>query len=139
MAHLLLTRVGWPPHATYGVLATPDGVPFALTLEREDDNNRASTPTRAGACIPTGIYPCRRVMSPKFGDTFEVTGVPGRSHILFHKGNLEDDSRGCILVGEQFGLLAGRPGIIASREGFGEFLERQRGTDGFTLTIRDAT
>lgn len=71
---------------TFGVLL--DGaVPFALTLEREWLDNRLEV-----SCIPDGGYSCRRVNSPRFGGTFEVTGVPGWTYILFHSGNTEDDS-----------------------------------------------
>jgi len=61
--------------------------------------------------------------------------VPGRSHILFHKGNLADDSRGCILVGEAFNPVGGVDGITASKEGFTEFLAINDGAMEFTLTV----
>jgi hypothetical protein len=138
MTDLILRRVAIPEDATFGVLIRVDtAVPFAVTLEREADgwSNRKSTPTRAGACIPAGTYTCQRVQSPKFGNTFEVTGVPGRSHILFHKGNLADDSRGCILVGEAFNPVGGVDGITASKEGFTEFLAINADAMSFTLTV----
>lgn len=138
MADLILRRVAIPDGATFGVLIRADtAVPFAVTLEREADgwSNRKSTPTRPGACIPAGTYICKRVQSPKFGDTFEVTVVPGRSAILLHKGNLADDSRGCILVGESFNPVGGVDGITASKEGFGEFMALQSTVMAFTLTI----
>lgn len=129
MADLILRRVAGTDYATYGVLSR-DGVPFAVTLERPwlDNAPRQS-------CIPAGVYTCKRVQSPKFGDTFEVTGVPGRSAILFHKGNLPDDSLGCILVGESFNPVKGKPGITASTEGYGEFMALQKGVSTFTLTV----
>lgn len=129
MADLILRRVAGTDYATYGVLAR-DGVPFAVTLERPWLDNRARE-----SCIPAGVYLCKRVQSPKFGDTFEVTSVPGRSHILFHKGNVAEDSLGCILVGESFNPVKGKPGITASAEGYGEFMALQRGLNTFTLTV----
>lgn len=138
MPSLTLRRVAIPSDATFGVLIRDDTKkPFALTLERDWDNgsNRPSKGDKPGACIPAGTYTCIRVDSPKFGDTFEVKGVPGRSLILFHKGNLADDSRGCILVGEQFDPVKGGDGITASADGFAEFLALQAGTAAFTLTI----
>jgi hypothetical protein len=78
------------------------------------------------------------VNSPKFGDTFEVTDVPGRSHILFHKGNLEDDSHGCILVGESFNPVLGRPGITSSKEGFEEFMHMLSMVNEFPIDIVEA-
>jgi len=123
-------------HGAFGVLLYggrgpgESSVPFALTLERPWLDNRKHL-----SCVPPGSYVCRRVESPKFGDTFEVTGVPGRSHILFHTGNVMEDSEGCILVGEQFEALGGRPAVLSSRKGFREFLERLEGVEAFTLHI----
>ena len=129
MADLLLRRVAATDYATYGVLIR-DGVPFAVTLERPWLDN-----TPRESCIPAGTYRCQRVDSPKFGDTFEVTGVPGRSHILFHKGNVAEDSLGCILVGEAFNPVKGKPGITASADGYGEMMALQQGVNTFTLTV----
>jgi hypothetical protein len=108
-------------------------IPFAVTLERPWRDNR-----RNESCIPSGIYQCRKVNSPKFGPTFEVCDVPGRTAILFHKGNLQDDSHGCILIGEAFNPVTGRPGITASKEGFAEFLHLTGMTLEFQLEIIEA-
>lgn len=127
-----LIRVASTAEATYGVLIYGK-TPFALTLERPWLDNK-----KGESCIPKGTYQCRRVNSPKFGNTFEITGVPGRDAILFHKGNLSDDSHGCILVGEQFAQISGRPGIAASKEGFAEFMEVNASNEMFTLEIEEA-
>ena len=113
---------------TYGVLFN-NGVPFALTLERPWLANM-----RGRSCIPLGRYIAKRHVSPKFGETFWVQDVPGRSEILFHKGNLQDDTHGCILVGEQFN----GDGIAASKAGFEEFMKLNEGLDEFVLTIQGA-
>lgn len=136
---MYLRRVAENGKAVFGVLVTEGGTAFALTLERpyEGGSNRASTEGAAGACIPAGRYVCRRVTSPKFGVTFEVTDVPGRSHILFHAGNLASDSRGCILVGERFDPLGGEDGVLASREGLAEFFRRTASERAFVLEIED--
>ena len=126
---MILKRIALTERGTFGVLLHKR-VPFALTLEREWKNNQPNI-----SCIPAGEYECKRVRSPKFGNTFEVTNVPGRSHILFHKGNLQEDSYGCILVGGQYGNLRGKPGVLASRRGFSEFLAELAGVDFFQLTI----
>ena len=129
MRIIILKRIAMTDKGTFGVLIT-GGFPFALTLEREWKNNR-----RGLSCIPQGQYECARVTSPKFGETFQVENVPGRTHILFHTGNLEDDSHGCILVGEQFEKLNGIPAILASRKGFKEFMRKLEGEDIFRLVI----
>lgn len=133
-----LIRVAQNDIATYGVLI--NGLtPFAVTLERPWRNNRVGE-----SCIPPGpggdssTYQCRRVLSPKFGVTFEVMEVPGRSAILFHKGNIDDDSHGCILIGESFNPVLGKPGISESGHGFEEFLALLKMTDRFPLVVREA-
>jgi len=128
---ITIKRTAENEYGTFGVLLDGD-LPFALTLERKWLNNQSNI-----SCIPTGVYTCRRVDSPHFGDTFEVTGVPGRSHILFHKGNLDDDSHGCILVGEEYDPVLGSYGIKASRDGFNEFMQRLRGSETFHLEIQE--
>lgn len=103
---------------------------FALTLERPWKDNE-----RHLSCIPAGRYTCERVRSPKFGDTFEVVDVPGRSHILFHKGNTIDHTQGCILVGESFGGSYDMPMLLDSTHGFQEFLSLMYGRTHFELVI----
>lgn len=128
---LSLKRVAANADGTFGVLLDGD-TPFAVTLERKWLDNRAEV-----SCIPVGVYICKRVNSPRFGDTFEVTGVSGRSHILFHSGNSEDDTKGCILVAEQFGSINGKTAVQVSREGFAEFMARLKGVDEFSVEIED--
>jgi len=133
---LLIRRVTTSNKGTKGVLVFEND-PFAVTLEREWNNNKPSVGDVAGACILAGEYICKRVDSPRFNDTFEVMNVPNRSHILFHKGNLDDDSRGCILVGESFGMLGNDSGILDSKHGYNEFMNLMSDTNEFRLIIVD--
>ena len=114
---------------TFGMMLD-DMIPFCLTLERQWLNNKTGE-----SCIPDGNYACKRVNSPKFGNTFEVTNVSNRSHILFHKGNLMDDSHGCIILGEQFEPLNRKNAVLASGKAFTEFIERTKNIDEFKLFI----
>ena len=128
---LQLFRIAQSPVATYGVLLY-EGIPFALTLERPWLFNRKSE-----SCIPVGTYKVIRVQSPKHGNTFQVQNVTGRDGINFHKGNLEGDTEGCILVGEQFEPINGKPGIAASTAGFAQFLDLLKDLNEFVLEITD--
>jgi len=128
---LTLLRISSSDEGTFGVLREL-AIPFAVTLEPPWTNNE-----RRVSCIPPGRYTCQRVQSPKFGETFEVTGVPGRSHILFHAGNSHADTEGCILVAEEFGGTTALPVISSSRRGYGEFMQKLSGHDTFTLDILD--
>lgn len=128
---LTLLRVGYADQGTFGVLR--DGaIPFAVTMEPPWSNNEARI-----SCIPPGQYVCKRVLSPKFGDTFEVTNVPGRSHVLFHAGNTLEDTEGCIMVGKAFDGTNALPIISSSRAGYGRLMEKVAGQDSFELEIMD--
>ncbi len=133
-----LKRVSYSDHGTFGVLLY-ENIPFAVTLERPWRDNR-----RSESCIPTGEYSCLRCRrspdydyadSPRFGDTFQVYNVPGRSKILFHKGNTELHSDGCVLVAESFAVMGDKPGVAMSAEGFNEFMKRAADGDSFTLEV----
>lgn len=65
-----------------------DGAFFSYGLE--NDNYK----------IPAGIYDAYGMTSPKFGTNKLYITVPGRSSILFHGGNDADDTKGCVLVGQ---------------------------------------
>tara|TARA_R100000049_G_C1937492_1_gene81412 strand:- start:641 stop:1156 length:516 start_codon:yes stop_codon:yes gene_type:complete len=110
---------------THGVLID-DGVPFALTLEPPWRDNQPFE-----SCIPTGVYVCKFFISPRFGPVYEITGVPDRSQILFHKGNFTKDTSGCVLVGEQFESVGkSESAVVSSGKGFGEFMKRLAGPVG---------
>jgi hypothetical protein len=126
-----LKRIAKINDGTFGVLLDEE-VPFCLTVERPWLNNEVGK-----SCIPADIYICRRVLSPNFGWTFLVTNVRGRSEILFHKGNIMDDSHGCIILGEQYEPLGGRSAVLASGKAFDEFMSRLKGLDEFRLTITE--
>lgn len=89
------------------------------------------------AKIPAGTYVCKRSSHRLHGMTedfvtFEVTGVPGHSGILFHWGNYNKDSEGCILLG------MGKRGddmITLSRVAFEDFMNTQQAVQQFTLTV----
>jgi len=130
-ARFELIRVAVLPEGAFGVLKH-QGVPFAVTLEHtysEDSRLSTKIPTGRWHCTPTwfnrGCY-----------KTFELL-VPGHSRLLFHRGNLEVDSDGCILVAEQFGLLQGTPGVLSSSNGFAEFMQLAEGQQ-FDLEVREA-
>jgi len=118
------------PDGIFGVLR--DGqVPFCVTVENND------------YVFPDGDYLCKRVNSPKFGNTFEITGIKGHNHVLFHWGNWEDDSKMCVILGEKFEPVwdskrnRTKDGVQESKNGgFREFLERTKGIDKFVLKAR---
>lgn len=95
--------------------------------------------------VPPGVYVCKKdtrslPSNPdEFFETFEVTDVPGRTGILFHVGNYQDDSAGCILVGKGIGAKSnGGKMITDSRKAFKEFMELLKEKSEFTLVIEEA-
>jgi hypothetical protein len=64
-------------------------------------------------------------------ETFEVTGVTWHTGILFHPGNTEKDSSGCILLGTGINGFT----LSNSREAFAFFMSGLEGLDTFNLTV----
>lgn len=117
MKTLLLTRHAATPWGTFGALLIPGHAPF-VTLEPPWRNN-----ARNVSCIRPGRYPLKllpsstldRITKSKFSKGWYVQNVPDRSGILFHPGNFENDTQGCILVGTSAELINGRPGVARSQ------------------------
>ena len=91
-----------------------------------------------------GVYHCERGdhqlegMTEPF-QTFEVMNVPGHTNILFHKGNYNEDSAGCFLIGKSMGnMLNGGKMICSSKQAFDEFMLAQKECDSFTITVVDS-
>jgi hypothetical protein len=133
MLRLILRRFDHGKDYTYGLLTHPDMGILAATLENPWKNNEPYI-----SCIPTknGFYLCKRIHSPRFGDTFKVTNVDGRTHILFHKGNTEPDTKGCILLGSYFGIMGGKRAIFNSKKAFDDFMKIVGGLEEFELDIK---
>jgi len=134
---LCLYRIMYGDHGAIGFLAIPFGnvrlgqaTPICLTLEPDWKNNEPFM-----SCIPSGTYMIKRVESPKHGITFEVTGVNGRTHILFHKGNKSSDTQGCILTGEKFNFADGQPIMQESKHAFDELMNYLKGKNVATLEV----
>jgi hypothetical protein len=149
-----LLRFADTPFGTFGWLDLWDSDPDDPRMEKriarfatgEDDwlNNLVGK-----SCIPPGHYRCRRSVWQKTGTpTFEITGVPGRSRILFHWGNTEENVEGCVYLGSDFGAFEvpdedapGQPrrlkwGIAAgSRVAFDHFMNALHEVDEFPLDV----
>lgn len=125
-----IVRLEESEQGTFGVLKINKKV-FCCTLEPRDEENQQNI-----SSIPAQQYLCRLVESPTFGGTFEVTKVPSRSNILFHAGNVTENTEGCVLLGEYFGKLSGDRAILNSGKTFRRFLN-ELGRQPFHLTIQE--
>jgi len=75
------------------------------TLEDELRENKVQAET----AIPAGLYELVLEDSPRFGpDTITFKDVRSFSHIRVHGGNDDDDTEGCILVGDQIDEKLGK-------------------------------
>lgn len=123
---LTLHTVAVRPDGCFSVLLW-DGVPFAVSVERTFDDGLP--------IIGNGAYTCRRDFYHKGAyETFEII-VPGHDRILFHKGNVEAQSLGCILVAESFGKLEAHTAVLQSSIGFGELMALTKGLDQFLMEV----
>ena len=136
MTTYLIKRLADTVFGTFGVMIDENNIPFVLTLERPWMDNQHGI-----SCIPPGTYECHRVITPLHGNCFMVMNVPDRDFILFHKGNIDDDTHGCIIIGEKFeyAIKYDKPGVAASGEGYAEFMNKLAGLDKFTVKIIDNT
>lgn len=142
-----LTRWANTPFGSFATMLIQDEVGHSIaTFCTAEEDWRGNVPLVS--CIPAGRYLCKRFSSLKHGETFEVTGVPNRSAILIHSGNTEEDTEGCILLGEKFGCLTvsdedqptkpmtAKWAVVQSKEAFARFQQVMQGESSFWLTIK---
>ena len=104
---------------TFGRMRLPSGK-VLFTCEKPWNDNKVGE-----SCIPEGRYLCQPRRYNKGGyDTFEITGVPGRSAILIHKGNSDENVKGCIAVGRVYPLYLPGMGLSVgdSAGAFSDFI-----------------
>jgi len=116
-------------YGTFGVLKINKQL-FCMTLEPRDEENAQNI-----SSIPAQQYIAERYNSPTYGEVFRVNNVPGRSAILFHWGNYQRNTEGCILLGDR--LLGGPRGVGNSRIAFQRFMDALSGYKKANLTIRE--
>jgi len=132
-AYLRLTRFAtFKKHGTFGVL-TFNGVPFCVTLEPADNDNRNNI-----SSIPSGMYECERHSGTRYKNTWEVMDVIGRTKILIHGGNIDTHTKGCILLAEHYGKLRGDLAVLNSGNTIRKFLRMTEGCNKLHLTIVEA-
>jgi hypothetical protein len=116
---------------TFGILKLDKGV-FCCTLEPPDKENQANI-----SSIPAQQYICEKINSPRYGSTFQIMNIPGRSNVLFHAGNIVDHTKGCIILGQFFGKLKGQRAVLNSGNTFKTFMQLLASENEFHLTIKE--
>jgi len=116
----------------FGILLIQTEI-FCWTLEPPEYGN-----VKRVSCIPAGCYECQRIVSQRFATTFEVKNVPGRSSILFHRGNTVDHTEGCILLGGEIGVLKDNRAVLSSGQTFNSWLDIMGRYKQFSLIIKES-
>lgn len=140
MQRVAIRRLRHSDQGTEGVLILPRGV-FCNTMELPWRDNAPKK-----SCIPCGEYDVAIRQSPKFGRVYEIKGVPRRSFILAHAGNLAGDTakgwlshvEGCIELGAYFGHIGRQRAVLCSRPTVRRFMELMD-YQPFRLLVEDAT
>lgn len=119
-----------------------DGIQHGYVIE---DEVRNGPKVYGETAIPHGTYTIGIRQSPKFSATFLwsdsknilvsardkwkyplvtdfrphdlmwIKDVPGFEYILIHWGNTDDDTHGCLIVGETLGVIKGQEAVLNSR------------------------
>lgn len=93
---------------------------FCSTIEDKYRDLSKEKKVYGETCIPFGTYKVIINMSPKYGRLMpRLLDVPHFEGILIHSGNTEQDSAGCLLVGERSGQK-----VINSRDTFNRLFNR---------------
>jgi hypothetical protein len=133
---LILRRFAYREDGIFGEILDDKGEHLFYTLEHAYyDKNKNYSPI-----IPDGSYQCvrgehRLAFAKDNFETFEITGVDGHSGLLFHVGNFNQDSNGCVLLGMELNRGSAYYSIKDSKIAFDKFIDMQIGYDQFTIVI----
>jgi hypothetical protein len=113
-----------------------DDITAFYTLEHAYLGLSDSCPNGWSPKVPQGSYLCvrgiHRLAHGEPFETFEITAVPGHTGVLFHAGNYNADSEGCVLLG------LGRDGdkmVTQSKAAFADFMDHLKGLPTFLLEV----
>ena len=114
-----LTRIECEKDYTLGVMSVKDE--FFWILENPWLENKSNI-----SCIPKGEYDLDylpRSAPGKYRRVYWLRGVPNRSAILIHTGNITQHTRGCLLIGMKPGWIKGQRAVFQSRTALGKLRE----------------
>lgn len=116
---------------TVGKLILPSGNKL-FTIEPPWKRNRQNV-----SCIPTGIYLCKKSKYNAGGYmTFEIMDVEDRTNIKLHKGNFDNDTKGCPLINDMIGADHDKLRGVSSGQAFREFWDEMSKFKEFVLEIK---
>jgi hypothetical protein len=145
LTNWLLSTTDYRADGVFSELHCDDEL-FSVTLEHAFAQSDSSFAPK----LPRGAtYTCKVGTGPANGmhvlehynqgrpfAAYEVMGVPGHSGILFHVGNTNKDSDGCLLMGEKILTLRDSTWMIfKSQDTFVKFMQTMDGIEEFTLRV----
>ena len=125
-----LTRVERTDKHTLGII-TIDGKWICNTLELPWKDNERNV-----SCIPVGEYRGVKYISQKFGVTI-LLDVQDRFGILFHAGNVTEDTEGCIMPFTHFKRDGLEVYTQFSQNKMDDFLIELEDVSEITLVVKD--
>ena len=132
-----LNRTDFHHDGVFGVLLDADDKHIAYTLEHAYDSAQGNGSYTSK--IPNGTYTCvkgtHKLHNTPIFTTFEIIGVPGHKGILFHAGNFNDDSEGCVLLGTGRAIVNNADMITCSKVALEHFLSLTNEFSTFTLIV----
>jgi hypothetical protein len=136
--NLVLKNTDFIDAGIFGELLDENGKFLFYTLQHAYETTSGSM--KYEPKVIEGTYTCKRGMHQLAHmtfpfETFEITNVPNHINILFHVGNYNDDSSGCVLLGAGRSMNSRTPMISQSNKAFNAFLNLQKGVDTFTLVV----
>lgn len=134
---VILRRISYRSDGIFGELYSKDLSFLSYTLEHSYCLNFSEYSPK----IPVGVYECIKgihrlpIMRSAF-ETYEIMNVPNHKDILFHRGNFNMDSAGCVLLGAIINRSNERQWFLEhSKTSFESFMNLQKGIDKFQIEI----
>ena len=141
MPKISLVRLESTDHATLGAIVGAGEI-LCLSLELPWRDNQTNV-----SCIPCGQYKLRRRVNwfnaERYGHTYEVDAVFGRTGILIHPANAPSELLGCIAPGSTIGDVtiggARQRGVKSSGVAFSRLMEFLADVETASLSISQLT
>lgn len=137
--NLKLLRSRQQDDGIWGELLDENNHRIAFTLEHSYISEAGDGSYTAK--LQPGTYACRRGIHKLANlipfETFEIEGVKGHDNILFHPGNYNKDSHGCVLLGTTITRIGNSKDemLTASKAAFAKFMALQKNINEFKLTV----
>lgn len=131
MQKFILKRKYRKNEATLGTIFTIKGKEICKTLENRWHKNKNII-----SCIPEGVYKVVADNKGKF-KYWQILDVKNRDNIEIHQGNLEKDTRGCIIIGKKWGFIKDELAVLSSRVTIDKLKQNKILPDKFYLKITE--